>query len=493
MQYQSFPGVKGGSQSLNKLTALRLPPLTGKRFLDVGCNEGFFCGYALFDGASHVTGMDRSGAAIRKAGLRFPDAEFINQSWDTLPEGPFDVITLLSALHYAEDQADLIYRLIDKLADDGLLVLEISMAPGNENDWIKVKRSIDERYFPTRTKLGEVLKELAWKVVGHSVNQAGDPLQRYVIHVRKLKPYAMLLLQNPGAGKTTIARRLFANSGIPVVSGDRTYALISQGKLSVSDALRTLVCEAYSSATIDKVTRAVLSKGFTEEIVQLWANEAGFRDFVLDSYVPESSRQDVKDTLELLGYFPVETTWDTGARLTKSKIAVDKAQQYQAHLKVSQGAESLDAVQVTLLLKKEFKPLIRWHLDSPASGEWFAEVDSFKVSGWLVPQGRLEHTYEIYVSRPGDDQAFKPQKLRRDVLISLYGSEKETPELWRNQPCGFAVELPTHWLESGFELGVTLSNERIPLVYVANSSLNPQTPKNFGSRFVQSIMRRGNK
>jgi hypothetical protein len=50
-QYQSFPGVKGASESLAKLRALRLPSLQGKRFLDVGCNEGFFCGYARFDGA----------------------------------------------------------------------------------------------------------------------------------------------------------------------------------------------------------------------------------------------------------------------------------------------------------------------------------------------------------------------------------------------------------------------------------------------------------
>jgi SAM-dependent methyltransferase len=76
-QYQSFPGVKGASESLAKLEALRLPPLQGKRFLDVGCNEGFFCGYARFDGAAEVIGIDASKATIARAQARFPDCRFL--------------------------------------------------------------------------------------------------------------------------------------------------------------------------------------------------------------------------------------------------------------------------------------------------------------------------------------------------------------------------------------------------------------------------------
>ena len=55
-QYQSFPGVKGSSESLAKLRALRLPSLQDKRFLDVACTEGFFCAYARFDVSAEVCG-----------------------------------------------------------------------------------------------------------------------------------------------------------------------------------------------------------------------------------------------------------------------------------------------------------------------------------------------------------------------------------------------------------------------------------------------------
>ncbi len=153
-QYQSFPGVKGSSESLAKLRALRLPSLQDKRFLDVGCNEGFFCGYARFDGAAEVVGIDQSKVAVDRAKARFPDCQFFDQSWEQLPEGKFDVILLASALHYAEDQAALIHRLMDSLQDDGTLVLEIGLAPSGESEWVRVKRSIDERLFPSRGKLG---------------------------------------------------------------------------------------------------------------------------------------------------------------------------------------------------------------------------------------------------------------------------------------------------------------------------------------------------
>lgn len=57
--YQSFPDEPGDSGSFAKLATLAMPPLSGLSFLDVGCNEGFFCGYALFDAAVRVVGIDR--------------------------------------------------------------------------------------------------------------------------------------------------------------------------------------------------------------------------------------------------------------------------------------------------------------------------------------------------------------------------------------------------------------------------------------------------
>ena len=51
-QYQSFPGAPGDSMTLDKLKRMAFPELAGKTFLDVGCNEGFFCGFARHVGAA---------------------------------------------------------------------------------------------------------------------------------------------------------------------------------------------------------------------------------------------------------------------------------------------------------------------------------------------------------------------------------------------------------------------------------------------------------
>ena len=119
-QYQSFPDATGSSKSLEKLQALRLPPLAGKSFLDVGCNEGFFCGFAQHEGATKVVGIDGNQTCIDRAKHRFPELSFYQQSWDDPIEGEFDVILLASALHYAKDQAELIQKLINQLTPTGV-------------------------------------------------------------------------------------------------------------------------------------------------------------------------------------------------------------------------------------------------------------------------------------------------------------------------------------------------------------------------------------
>ncbi len=135
--YQSFPDQGGGSHSIEKLIHLRMPPLRNKSFLDVGCNEGFFCGYAKHQGATRVVGLDMSANFIARARVRFPDCEFLQQTWDKLPNEKFDVILLASAIHYADDQPALIQRLVDQLSPDGTLILELGIVSDPANNWVR--------------------------------------------------------------------------------------------------------------------------------------------------------------------------------------------------------------------------------------------------------------------------------------------------------------------------------------------------------------------
>lgn len=141
MSYQSFPWQAGDSDSVGKLCSLFLPDLKGKRVLDVGCNTGFFCGWAAYKQAAYVKGIDRNPDFLREAKKWFPSCKFRYGDWQDLGSGTYDVILFLSALHYAEDQEKMVAQLVEHLAPDGVLVLELGIAPGEEDSFVKVQRA----------------------------------------------------------------------------------------------------------------------------------------------------------------------------------------------------------------------------------------------------------------------------------------------------------------------------------------------------------------
>jgi len=348
-QYQSFPGAEGDSRTLEKLRHLRLPALAGKRFLDVGCNEGFFCGYASFEGAQRSVGIDHSALFVERARARFRDCEFFQQDWAHLPEGPFDVILLASALHYADDQPALIHRLVERLAPDGILVLELGIISSADSRWVKVKRGIDERSFPTMPMLREVLSGYAWKWLGPSVQQDGDPVARHVIHISRLRPVAYLMMQPPAYGKSTIGKTLFARAGIPVVAGDETVHRVAKGELDASPGLRALVQQDYSSFSIDKTVQKIFAAGFAQQLVQIWIAQAGPTDFALDAYVPREAHALVEDALSHAGYMPVTMRWErVGAALPAADVAGRLADAYYKSLGVGEAAPIRPAGRVAI-------------------------------------------------------------------------------------------------------------------------------------------------
>ncbi|GAB3307800.1 class I SAM-dependent methyltransferase [Luteimonas notoginsengisoli] len=309
-QYQSFPDIAGDSRTADKLKALRMPTLVEKSFLDVGCNEGYFCGFAKFMGAARAVGIDHSPEFIYRAKSRFPDCEFHARTWDFLPEGEYDVILLASALHYAEDQAELIRRLVDKLTPSGVLILELGIVSSPKPEWVKVKRGIDERYFPTMAQLKRTLVDYAWKWMGASVNQDGDPVPRQVVHVSRRRPVAYLLMQPPAYGKTSVASRLFPPANVPIVSGDALIQRVARRELDASRLLQEIVDKDYSPFTIDETVQRIFSKKASPDFVRACIAEAGHGDFALDGFVPVKYHSEVEKQFADAGYMPVTLRWE---------------------------------------------------------------------------------------------------------------------------------------------------------------------------------------
>lgn len=275
MSYQSFPGTAGDSNSSAKLERLRLPAdLTGCSVLDVACNEGFFCMEARRRGASRVVGIDRDAQFIDRARERDPETDYRVMDYlalDAIDER-FDVILLLSALHYAVDPQRLLNDIVDLLTPTGLFVLECGVAPGRKPEWVTVQRPVgDVVRHPTHSMLMRALRGASVRPVGPSVRQEGDPIDRHVYHARRLRPMVLLVSGPSGTGKSTLLRALSVGGGIIPMNldyllvhmtswcRDKTLLELRNSRAFQSDQLGHLV---------DYLTEHEAEEAFVDELLQ---------------------------------------------------------------------------------------------------------------------------------------------------------------------------------------------------------------------------------
>lgn len=83
-----------------------LPPLAGRRLLDVGCGAGGFAALALGAGAE-VSGFDASPGMIEEARRRVPGVDFRVGDMERLsyPDAAFDVVTGFNSFQFAGSTA----------------------------------------------------------------------------------------------------------------------------------------------------------------------------------------------------------------------------------------------------------------------------------------------------------------------------------------------------------------------------------------------------
>ena len=210
-QYQTFDDAQGLVDSYAKLRALHLPVLVGKSFLDVGCNEGYYCGVATRAGASRVVGIDSFALAIDRAKNRFPNVEFRLQTWDELPDEKFDIVLLASAMHYLESDdkiIGLLSRIRRCLSDGGNFILEAGVSDSPGNQLVEVTRPDGSVYYPTWEKLVYLINKagLVWRKIAES--EPGDGQSRIVMHCRKIQPVVMFVRGASMSGKSYLSNSL---------------------------------------------------------------------------------------------------------------------------------------------------------------------------------------------------------------------------------------------------------------------------------------------
>lgn len=334
--------------------------------------------------------------------------------------------------------------------------------------FVKVKRSIDERYFPTRSKLGQMLDDYAWKIVGHSVKQGGDPLQRYVVHIRPMKPYVYLLMEQPGTGKSTIARKLFQTGPTHLISGDNLYGRVARGAIKAPSHLESIITEQYKEYSVGNqtkktfdwgdVTRRIIQADFLPELIDFWCEHLGEGDAAIDSYMPEDQHEAVKALFEKKGYVPVFLKWDMDVSMAPKHTAKEQMEAYETHL------SSIDEItNQPIVVHRAATPAVRWHLDRPTSGDRLLAGEPLSVSGWVFPEKIPARPMVIKASCGGDKVEMPFKRKRSDVLVALLGSEEKVTKEYESKAWGFQIEVDPTWLNSGVKLSVRVDDVEFDL------------------------------
>ncbi|MDE7241407.1 class I SAM-dependent methyltransferase, partial [Desulfovibrio sp.] len=180
-----------------ELLRLALPPLEEKSFLELGCAEGFYCGFAWFEGAREILGVDVDENALAAARARFPQCSFSgfagNLARILARRGGFDVI-LCSSLPPGMDVAAVLPLLMSGLARKGTLVLKTAMAEAAGPGTLVEAAHHPQAMLPAEPGLASALEAYVYKDMGESVFPDAHGGKKHILHVRNKSPYAILLM-----------------------------------------------------------------------------------------------------------------------------------------------------------------------------------------------------------------------------------------------------------------------------------------------------------
>ena len=110
--FSEYARMRGQTRGLHELSILPclpdlLPDLAGKRVLDLGCGDGWFCRYAADAGARTVIGVDPSERMLTQARERTNNARisYVNAFVEDVAfaDASADVVVSILALHYVAE------------------------------------------------------------------------------------------------------------------------------------------------------------------------------------------------------------------------------------------------------------------------------------------------------------------------------------------------------------------------------------------------------
>ncbi len=116
-----------------------ISPLKGRRVLDVGCGNGYYCWRMLGAGAAEVIGIDPTPLFVLQfkalqSYLQQPDIHVLPMTLEAMPEHlpVFDTVFSMGVLYHRRDPMEHLTSLKRKLAPGGQLVLETLVIEGDK-------------------------------------------------------------------------------------------------------------------------------------------------------------------------------------------------------------------------------------------------------------------------------------------------------------------------------------------------------------------------
>jgi SAM-dependent methyltransferase len=300
--YQSHDDVSGSiSDTKRKLSRLQLPQnLDGKRVLDIGCNEGYFCGLAAERGAVETIGIDFVAANIKVAKKRYSrdGVQFLLQSWAELPEGPFDLILWVSAMHYEMDPRSVVYAIASRLAPGGLFVLEcgVMMSPGKE--FMPIPRIADTRWYPSRDFLiDSILAGFSVRQVAEPEIADGDFVPRAVFHCRRALPIVLLLRGETGEGKSTLAERLRV-AATKIIDLDVIVSRMGQNSYP-HDPFEQFMVSNYDPTDLTRIYHGIDENNFTRQYANWLTGAVAATDeiVIIEGYISDDQCAKIEQSL----------------------------------------------------------------------------------------------------------------------------------------------------------------------------------------------------
>lgn len=155
-EYAKMPRSKDGLSSAGEWHQLKplLPPLSGKKVLDLGCGYGWHCKFAAEQGAAQVLGLDLSRKMIAEAKKRNAGDQIeyrvCGMEEYEYPENSWDCAISNLALHYIENIETIFQKVYRTLKPDGIFLLNMEhpvFTAGVGQDWIYTEEG-EPQYWP---------------------------------------------------------------------------------------------------------------------------------------------------------------------------------------------------------------------------------------------------------------------------------------------------------------------------------------------------------